>query len=69
MGWGGGGWGVLNRRNPLNVTKVICRQPLKNEFGEFAKHVQKFPKNHHTLGQYYKIKRKYKHTIKTIKQN
>ena len=61
--------GVLNRQNPLSVTKVICRQSLKNEFGQFAKHVQKFPKNHHTLGQYYKIKRKYKHTIKTIKQN
>ena len=43
-------------------------ETLRRQFEQFAEHVQKFPKNPHTLGQYNKIKRKYKHTIKTIKQ-
>ena len=41
---------------------------LSSQFKQLAKNVQKFPKNPHTLGQFNKIKRKYKHTIKTIKQ-
>ena len=41
---------------------------LKRQFEQLAKHVQKFPKTPHTLGQYNQIKRKHKHTIKTIKQ-
>ena len=28
VGGGGGGGGLLNGQNPLNVTKVICRQSL-----------------------------------------
>ena len=43
-------------------------ETLRRQFEQFAEHVQKSPKNPHTLGQYNKIKRKYKHTIKTIKQ-
>ena len=41
---------------------------LWRQFKQLAKNVQKFPKNPHTLGQFNKIRRKYKHTIKTIKQ-
>ena len=47
--------------------KETC-ETLRRQFEQLAKHVQKFPKNPHTLGQYNKIKRKYKHTIKTIRQ-
>ena len=45
----------------------MCKT-LRRQFEQFVKHVQKFSKNPHTLGQYNKIKRKYKYTIKTIKQ-
>ena len=43
-------------------------ETLRRQFEQFAEHVQKFPKNPHTLGQYNKIKRKYKHTIETIEK-
>ena len=44
------------------------QKKLKRQFEQLAKHVQKFPKTPHTLDQYNKIKIKFKHTIKTIKQ-
>ena len=43
-------------------------ETLKRQFEQHARHIQKCPKNSNTLGQYDKIKRKYKLTIKTMKQ-
>ena len=44
-------------------------ETLRRQLEQLAKHVQKSPKNPHTLGQYNKLKRKYKYTIKTIISN
>ena len=58
---------MKNRRHSKPWYYKKCKI-LRRQFEQLAKHVQKFPKNPHTLGHYNKIKRKYKHTIKTIKQ-
>ena len=58
---------MKNKRHSKPWYNETC-ETLRRQFEQLAKHVQKFPKNPHNLGQYNKIKRKYKHTIKTIKQ-
>ena len=58
---------MKNKRHSKLWYNETC-ETLRRQFEQLAKHVQKFPKNPHTLGQYNKIKRKYKHTIKIIKQ-
>ena len=58
---------VKNKRHSKLWYNETC-ETLRRQFEQLAKHVQKFPKNPHTLGHYNKIKIKYKHTIKTIKQ-
>ena len=58
---------MKNKRHSKPWYNETC-ETLRRQFEQLAKHVQKFPKNPHTLGQYNKIKRKYKHTIKTIRQ-
>ena len=59
-------WRIKGTQNP-GIYNERCKT-LRRQFEQLAKHVQKFPKNPHTLGQYNKIKRKYKHTLKTILQ-
>ena len=58
---------IKNKRHSKLWYDEMCKT-LKGQFQQLSKHVQNFPKNPHTLGQNNKIKRKYKHTIKTIKQ-
>ena len=58
---------MKNKRHSKPWYNETC-ETLRRQFEQRAKHVQKFPKNPDTLGQYNKIERKYKHTIKTIKQ-
>ena len=58
---------MKNKRHAKPWYNERCKT-LTRQFEQLAKHVQKFSKNPHTLGQYNKIKRKYKNTIKTIKQ-
>ena len=58
---------MKNKRHSKPWYNEMCKT-LRRQFEQFVKHVQKFSKNPHTLGQYNKIKRKYKYTIKTIKQ-
>ena len=58
---------MKNKRHSKPWYNETC-ETLRRQFEQLAKHVQKFPKNPHTLGHYNKIKIKYKHTIKTIKQ-
>ena len=58
---------IKNKRQSKPWYNETCRR-LKRQFEQLPKHVQKFTKNPHTLRQYNKTKRKYKHTIKTIKQ-
>ena len=58
---------MKNKRHSKPRYNEMCKT-LRRQFEQFVKHVQKFSKNPHTLGQYNKIKRKYKYTIKTIKQ-
>ena len=58
---------IKNKRHSKPWYNKTC-ETTKRQFEQLAKHAQKFPKNPHTLGQYNKIKWKYKHFIKTIKQ-
>ena len=58
---------IINKRHSKPWYNEVC-ETLKRQFKQLAKHVQKFPENPHTIGQYNKIKRKHKNTIKTIKQ-
>ena len=57
----------LNKRHSKPWYNKTCKT-LKRQFEQLANHVQKLPKNPHTLGQYNKIKRKHKRTIKTTEQ-
>ena len=58
---------MRNKRHSKPWYYETC-ETLSRKIEQLAKNVQKFPKNPHTLGQFNKIRRKYKHTIKTIKQ-
>ena len=58
---------IKNKRNSKPWYNKMCKT-MKKQFKQLAKHDSKFPKNPHALCQYSKIKRKYKHTIKTIHQ-
>ena len=58
---------MKNKRHSKPWYNETC-ETLRRQFEQLAKHVQKFSKNPYTPGQYNKTKRKYKHTIKTIKQ-
>ena len=58
---------MKNKRHSKPWYNETC-ETLRRQFEQLAKHVQKFPKNPYTPGQYNKTKRKYKHIIKTIKQ-
>ena len=58
---------IKNKRHSKPWYNETCKT-LKKQFEQLAKLIQKFPKDPHTLGQCNKIKKKYKHTIKSVKQ-
>ena len=57
---------IKSKRHSKKWYNETCKT-LKKQFKQLAKHIQKFPKDPYTLGQYNKIKRKYRHTIKSVK--